>query len=117
MARTFLRSLKFDNETIDAVKILTRYHDYHFDMTAAGLRKAIHKVGEDYFPLLLKIIYADTMAKSDYAKERLLPSYEKVCALYEESLAAQDGFRFPFPFRAKKEALLALLPELHTSLH
>ena len=150
MARTFLRSLKFDNETIDAVKILTRYHDYHFDMTAAGLRKAIHKVGEDYFPLLLKIIYADTMAKSDYAKERLLPSYENVCALYEESLAAQDCVSLktlavkgkdlidagvkPGPQMGKilnqmlekvlddpdlntKEALLALLPELHTSLY
>ena len=98
---------------------------------------------------MLKIIYADTMAKSDYAKERLLPSYEKVCTLYEESLAAQDCVSLKTlavkgkdlidagvkpgpqmgdwnqmlervlddPDLNTKEAWLALLPELHTSLY
>lgn len=88
-AKTFLRELRFDNATIDTVTVLTRYHDYAFNMTKANLRRAIHKVGEDYFPLLLQVIRADTMAKSEYAKQQLLPRIGRVEELYREIL--EDG--------------------------
>lgn len=90
IAHQFLRELKFDNATIDAVTVLTRYHDYHFDLTKPNLRRAIHKVGQDYFPYLLQIIRADTLAKSTYAQERLLPKVEQVEQMYQEVLAAKD---------------------------
>ena len=88
-AKNFLRELRFDNATIDTVTVLTRYHDYAFNMTKANLRRAIHKVGEDYFPLLLQVIRADTMAKSEYAKQQLLPRIGRVEELYREIL--EDG--------------------------
>lgn len=90
IARQFLRGLKFDNATLDAVTVLTRYHDYHFDMTKPNLRRAIHKVGENYFPYLLQIIRADTLAKSPYAQERLLPKIEQVEQMYQEICRDND---------------------------
>ena len=89
-AKAFLRELRFDNATINAVTVLTRWHDYSFNLTKANLRRAIHKVGEDYFPLLLLVIRADTMAKSEYAKEQLLPRIARVEELYQEVLADED---------------------------
>ncbi|WP_434310122.1 HD domain-containing protein [Hominifimenecus sp. rT4P-3] len=89
-SKDFLRELRFDNDTIDAVFLLTKYHDYSFDLTKHNLRRAIYKVGNDLFPLLLKLVRADTMAKSDYAKERLLPKIDRLEELYAEIIRDND---------------------------
>ena len=90
MARDFLRDLRFDNATIDAVCVLTRYHDYSFNMTKGNLRKAICKVGEDLFPRLLKVVRADTLAKNPFAIRKLLPRIDRIEEMYAEILQDQD---------------------------
>lgn len=63
-ARNILRRLKFDNDTIDAVVHLIRWHDYRFVLTPAGMRKAMHKIGKEYMKLLFEVNRADTSAKN-----------------------------------------------------
>lgn len=89
-ARQFLRDLRFDNATVEAVTTLVHYHDYSFDMTKANLRRAICRVGEDLFPALLQIVRADTLAKSLYAQERLLPRIQQLEEMYQEIQTDKD---------------------------
>jgi tRNA nucleotidyltransferase (CCA-adding enzyme) len=63
-AKNILRRLKFDNDTIDAVVHLIRWHDYRFVLTPAGMRKAAAKIGKDYMDLLFEVNRADTSAKN-----------------------------------------------------
>lgn len=89
-ARDFLRKLHLDNHTIDMVSLLVRWHDYRFDLTAGNIRRAMNHVGAENFPALLAISRADAMAKSDYAKKRLLPRCDRAEQIYEEILAAGE---------------------------
>jgi tRNA nucleotidyltransferase (CCA-adding enzyme) len=63
-AKNILRRLKFDNDTIDAVVHLIRWHDYRFILTPAGMRRAASKVGKEYMELLFEVNRADTSAKN-----------------------------------------------------
>jgi tRNA nucleotidyltransferase (CCA-adding enzyme) len=63
-AKNILRRLKFDNDTIDAVVHLIRWHDYRFVLTPAGMRKAASKIGKEYMELLFEVNRADTSAKN-----------------------------------------------------
>ena len=53
-----LRALKYDNDTIAAVKQLVRYRDYGFDPDLPGTRTAIYNVGGDLFPDYLDYLHA-----------------------------------------------------------
>jgi tRNA nucleotidyltransferase (CCA-adding enzyme) len=63
-AKNILRRLKFDNDTIDAVTHLIRWHDYRFVLTPAGMRKAAAKIGRESMELLFEVNRADTSAKN-----------------------------------------------------
>jgi tRNA nucleotidyltransferase (CCA-adding enzyme) len=89
-ARNILKRLKFDNETIDAVTHLIRWHDYRFVLTPAGMRKAASKVGRASMELLFEVNRADTSAKNPkHTKdkyERLLIARE----LYQETVDREE---------------------------
>lgn len=63
-AKSILRRLKFDNETIDLVVRLIKWHDYRFTLTPAAMRKAINKIGEDIMELLFEVKRADILAQN-----------------------------------------------------
>lgn len=86
LARRILRDLRFDNDTIHTVCRLVEYHDYGNgtvpDMRM--VRRAIHKVGEDIFPLLLQVRYADVMAQSEYKRKEKLEALRNWEELYRQ---------------------------------
>lgn len=93
MAREILRRLKFDNDTINKVCKLVRYHDYGNGGTVPGrrtVRRAVNKIGEDVFPSLLLIKRADILAQSNYLREEKLENLEAWSRCYEEILAAGE---------------------------
>lgn len=69
MTVEILKRLKFDNDTIDKVRKLVRYHDYKIEPAAKSVRRAVNKIGEDIFPMLFAVKYADVMAQSMYQRE------------------------------------------------
>ncbi len=92
MAKDILRRLKFDNDTIHKVSRLVYYHDYGIGVvpTMPMIRRAINKIGEDLFPLLIKVKYADLMAQSDYQKDSKLENLRCWQQLYDEVIAAKQ---------------------------
>lgn len=90
MAKVILRRLKFDNETIRIVSRLIGFHDYRFPAERRSVRRAVWKVGEDLFPMLLQVKEADTMAQSLYEREEKLEWIAKVEKLYWEILKDRE---------------------------
>ena len=70
-AKNILRRLKFDNDTVDAVGHLIKWHDHRFVLTPGGMRRAMSKIGKEYMELLFEINRADTSAKNPkHTKEK-----------------------------------------------
>lgn len=100
MAHDILRGLKFDNHTIDSVTALIRRHDSFRDcmdtsveppvVRKKAVRRIANKIGRELFPLLIKVNYADNMAKSEFAKSLIVPAIEMVEQAYREIIAADD---------------------------
>lgn len=84
MAVDILKRLKFDNDTIAKVQKYIRYHDYKPEPNARAVRRAINKIGAEYFPQILEIRRADTMAQSDYQRSEKLALIDEINQLYTE---------------------------------
>jgi tRNA nucleotidyltransferase (CCA-adding enzyme) len=52
-----------------------------------AVRKAINKIGKDYFPQVLEIKRADTLAQSDYHRKEKLDILDQLEELYNEILS------------------------------
>lgn len=82
IAERVLRRLKMDNDTRRAVVHLVRCHDCAVDLTEKSVRKAVARIGEEQFPLLLEVKEADMLAQSDYRREEKLAHLAAVRELY-----------------------------------
>lgn len=90
IVKDVFRRLKFDNDTLHTVERLVLYHDYDINPAPAGVRRAVHKTGEDIFPLLFEIKRADMLAQSEYRREEKEEKLERVKTVYEEVLRQRD---------------------------
>lgn len=84
LAVKILKRLKLDNDTISKVGRLIYWHDIRPKAQAAAVRKVVHQVGEDIFPALLELQYADTMAKSMYRRDETVARIKAVGELYRQ---------------------------------
>ena len=84
-----LKRLKFDNDTIFKVKNLTYWHDYKTGPGKKGVRRALNKIGEELFLLLLEVKRADTLAQSNYKRAEKLEELLKLEEIYRQ--VKQDG--------------------------
>ena len=50
-----MRRLRYDNESINKVSRLVRWHNYCPELIKKEVRKGIYKIGEDIFPFLFSI--------------------------------------------------------------
>lgn len=88
---TIMRRLKFDNDTIAAVRRLVRWHDERPALTIRSVRKMVSKIGTDAFPDLFMLKRADTLGQSFYQREEKLHAIDEFERLYNEILAANDA--------------------------
>ena len=88
LAKNILRRWKFDNDTISMVGRLVLYHDYgnNTEPTLRLVRRAMNIIGEDAFPAIFRVRYADICAQSRYQREEKIRQLEKWKQLYEEIL-------------------------------
>lgn len=86
IAINILHRLKFDNDTIHMVRRLVKYHDRDVEPREVSVRRAIRKIGEDTFPLLLEVKRADMLAQSDYKREEKEQSLRKISGVYQKIL-------------------------------
>lgn len=83
-AKVILRSLKFDNETIDTVVRLVKWHDYTFGLTPAGMRRATNRIGEDIMNLLFEVKRADILAQNPETWENKINHLNQAVNIYKE---------------------------------
>lgn len=86
LAKRILRRLKFDNDTTAMVSRLVMYHDYgnSVEPTMRILRHAVNKIGEDAFPALFEVKYADLSAQSEYQRGEKLKTLQAWEEMYGE---------------------------------
>lgn len=84
IAKRILRRLKFDNDTLNKVTRLVRFHDYRMPAAAKNVRRAMNKIGEDIFPYYLEVRRADVLAQSMYQREEKLMNLDEIETLYQE---------------------------------
>jgi tRNA nucleotidyltransferase (CCA-adding enzyme) len=90
MSKEILKRLKFDNETIDLVYKLIKYHDFRYLPNATQMRKAMNKTGTEHMELLFEVQLADVMAQNpDYQKDKL-ENLEMARKLYFEIMNQGD---------------------------
>ena len=83
LAGKILRRLKFDNVTIRNTCRLIRYHDLRPAPAAEDVRRSVNLIGEDLFPLYLKVQKADLLAQSTYKREDKLARLSGVTETYQ----------------------------------
>ena len=92
MAGEIMRRLKFDNASIDAVKVYCRYHDRHIEPTQKAMRRALNSIGDKYFPDLFAVNRADVLAQSMYMREEKLAAIDELERVYEEVISKKQAF-------------------------
>jgi len=85
MANQILRRLKFDNDTINKVKRLVKWHDYGMGECPSlqSFRRSLSKMGEDLFEEFAYIKRADTMAQSEYMRQEKLDIIDQLQQYYD----------------------------------
>lgn len=89
ITRKILRRLKFDNDTVHRVCHLVKYHDYG-NVSVPSMRvvrRAVSKIGEEFFPRVLQIKRADVLAQSMYLREEKLESLTEWKRYYDEIMS------------------------------
>ena len=83
MAREILKRLKYDNDTLRKVVTLVKWHDRPIRSTEPSVRKAVGKIGEDLFPLILEVKQADLLAQSMFLREEKQEMLDRIKKLYK----------------------------------
>ena len=89
-AKTVMKRLKFDNDTIRKVTKLVAYHDYRMEPTGANVRRAMHEIGVELFPYYLAVRLADTKAQSSYERRGKLENIIQIRELYRNALRNKE---------------------------
>ncbi len=90
IADDIMKRLRFDNDTRHKVVKLVKYHDLDMALTPKGVRKAIVKLSEELFPLLLEVQRADFMAQSMYKRDEKEAELAEIERLYARILEEQN---------------------------
>lgn len=94
MAAVIMHRLKFDNDTLNRVKRLAKYHDWAISLSPpikkATVRSMISRIGEDLFPDLFTIGDADLLAQSDYFKAEKEEKQQLLKEMYREIMERGD---------------------------
>lgn len=90
IAKTVMKRLKFDNDTIRKVTKLVCYHDYRMEATGPEVRRAMNKIGVELFPYYLAVRLADTKAQSSYERREKLENIIQIRELYQTALRNRE---------------------------
>ena len=90
IADDVMKRLRFDNDTRHKVIKLVKYHDLKMALTPTGVRKAIVKLSEELFPMLLEVKRADFLAQSMYKRDEKEAELSKIERIYARILEEKN---------------------------
>lgn len=91
MTNQIMRRLKYDNETREKVVRLVRFHDVQIGTTTRSVRRALYKVGDELFPLLMEVKLADIAAQSSFHRAEKLTRINEWQRLYLQVKESRDA--------------------------
>lgn len=94
IAREVMKNLKMDNKTIGIVTRLVECHDQiqSIPMNERAVRKSIHRIGNDIYPLFLILAEADYAGKSEIGKASGRENLEYVKETYKRIIDRGDCY-------------------------
>lgn len=90
IAVQIMRRWKLDNDTIHKVSHLVKWHGYRLPAEMTAVRKAMNKIGKDFFEMYLEVQMADTCSKSAYKIEEKMERLRGVENCYREILKKEQ---------------------------
>ena len=90
IAVSIMKRLKFDNASMNTIRRLIAIHSLYPEETEEGVRRAVHKMGEDLFPAYLKVKRADILGQSPAVQSAKLAYLGRVEDLYATILKRRD---------------------------
>lgn len=90
MAVDIMKRLKLDNDTIDNVKPLIRWHDYRPALTYPRVRRLIVNVGVDRMEMYLKVRIADILSQSEYKRDEKIEYLTELEKKYRQIVSDKD---------------------------
>lgn len=92
IAKNILKTLKFDNATTDKVVQLVKWHGLKYDATEVDIRKALTRVGRDYFDDFLKVQESDIQGKKPEIISGKLGILKVKKEIYQQVIAKNQCF-------------------------
>ncbi|MGB7604325.1 MAG: HDIG domain-containing metalloprotein [Lutisporaceae bacterium] len=86
-AESIMQRLRFDNSSINKIKLLILHHDRQLGESDKSVRKAIAEIGADLFEAWLQVKEADISAQSSEKAAERLSMLDRVNAIYEKIMA------------------------------
>lgn len=92
MAKTVLRRMKLDNNTIKWVTKLIEWHDFRLEepIDEVAFRKALSKMGSEIYPQLLMIQKADLLAKAEETIKKHIGMFDVLEQKFSMIINRQD---------------------------
>lgn len=91
MTVNIMKRLKYDNATIDKVRVLVERHDDRPALTIENIRHEISGTGKEIYPLLLELRHADVMGQSDFHREEKLNRVSESRRYFDEICSENDA--------------------------
>lgn len=92
LSKSFMKRLKLDNDTINYVTRLVRFHDDRPNLNKRTVRRCLNRMGEDIFPDVFILRKADVMGQSSYKREQKLEEIDLFRKYYEEIIKDKECF-------------------------
>ncbi len=89
MAHDIMRRLRFDNDTVNMVTRIVRYHERRYNGSRRTLRRLVSQAGAEVMPYLFMIQEADIMSQSDHNREQKLARLAEAREMFVEIV--KDG--------------------------
>ena len=88
--KEILRRLRFDNDTINMASWLVKHHEYPYELTPTGMRKAVHIIGIDGIQLLFLTQEADILAMENKETKSAMEILRVAKDLYCDIIAKKE---------------------------
>ncbi|MCR4806350.1 MAG: CCA tRNA nucleotidyltransferase [Lachnospiraceae bacterium] len=90
IAVSVMRRLKYDNDTLNKVKRLVKYHDHRKKLTEPRVRRMAVLISRDLMPLWFIVRRCDICAQSTMARAEKLKDIEDCKKIYDKIIDRED---------------------------
>ena len=91
MAHDIMRRLRFDNDTVNMVTKIVRFHERRYEGSPKAMRRLVSQAGVEVMPYLFLIQEADVLAQSKYLREEKLARINEGRRVFAEILRQKEA--------------------------